>query len=70
MKKDDLEALDIVIQSFLRVKGYDTADYLCLITDPGAEYTEVLTCMDPRSAVKELASCLSAFSANLERLTQ
>lgn len=70
MNKADLEALDIVIQSFLRVKGYDTADYLCIITDPGSDGVEVLTCLDPRTAIKELAACHAAFSANLGKLTQ
>ena len=70
MKKDDLESLDLIIQAFLRSKGYDTADYLCIITEPGVDNVEVLTCMDPRTAIHELGACHTAFSANLERLTQ
>lgn len=70
MKKDDTLQLDAIIQAFLRVKGYEKHDYVCLVSEPGADETAIVTCMDPRTAIDELNACSRALTANLERLTQ
>lgn len=70
MNREDTLQLDIIIQAFLRSKGYETADYACIVAAPGDPEATFITCMDPRTAIKELSIIADILAANLERVTQ
>lgn len=70
MNNEDSKSLDMIIQAFLRVKGYENHDYLCIVTAPGDPEAAFITCMDPKRAIGEMITCADILSNNLDRITQ
>ena len=70
MNNEDSKSLDMIIQAFLRVKGYENPDYLCIVTAPGDPEAAFITCMDPRTALKEMSIISEILAENMGRITQ
>ena len=70
MQREHTLELDSIIQSYLRHKGYETHDYVCIVAAPNEPEAAFITCMDPRTALKEMSIISEILAENMGRITQ